>query len=342
MTTPELNKEIHKYSDLDRGPTSQHHTLGSGHNQAAPGYHLHDGRSSPQVANKWILERSVLAVAGGQDHGLQYVPFGESLAVAVNGLLADESVDYTVNWTTGVVTLLDPDLVIGDVVDFRYASFGRPYIAPAISYLAVDDFERADSTNVLNPASDSGIWIIDHDSGVLDAQWGIFSGGARATSLGSNSLGNGSTIERELSLLDMDVTYVLACTSGPYDLSSSLRICIGLTPGHPADKALVMTYAADATVGTVGINDWFGLTPIAAAGSTAVMTAWGGGSTTFRFKYVSSTRTATIWQNGTQIYNAILTTSEAAGLGTRAGVRFRRPYSSFGERLLDFRAVSSV
>lgn len=342
MTTPEHSREIHIHSDLDRGPRSQHHTLGRGPNQASPGNHNHDGRSAPQVANQWIYERSVLTAAGPQAHGLQYVPFSESLAVAVNGLLADESVDYTINWTTGVVSLLDPDLAIGDVVDFRYASFGRPYIAPAISYLAVDDFERPDTTNILNPASDTGIWLVDHDSGVLDAQWGIFSGGARATSLGSNTLGNGSTIERELSLPSMDVTYTLACTSGPYDLSSSLRMCIGLTPGVGHDKALTLTYTAGAINATVGINDWFGLTAIAAAPTTATMTAWVGGSTVIRFVYIPSTRNAIIYQNGTQIYNAILTAAEANGLGTRAGVRFRRPYSMFGERLLDFRAVSSV
>ena len=39
--------DFHTNSDLDSGPGAQHHTIGSGPNQAAPGSHVHDGTDSP-------------------------------------------------------------------------------------------------------------------------------------------------------------------------------------------------------------------------------------------------------------------------------------------------------
>lgn len=55
MTTPmgapssgEVNK-AHNNSDVDSGVTSQHHTLGIQHNQASPGDHKHDGKSSKKI-----------------------------------------------------------------------------------------------------------------------------------------------------------------------------------------------------------------------------------------------------------------------------------------------------
>lgn len=38
--------KAHTNSDVDSAITSQHHTLGVQHNQASPGDHLHDGKSS--------------------------------------------------------------------------------------------------------------------------------------------------------------------------------------------------------------------------------------------------------------------------------------------------------
>lgn len=40
---------FHKRSDIDSGPFSQHHTLGVKHNQASPGDHIHDGKSSRKL-----------------------------------------------------------------------------------------------------------------------------------------------------------------------------------------------------------------------------------------------------------------------------------------------------
>lgn len=39
----------HQNSDVDSSPKSQHHTLGSRRNQAAPGDHIHDGVSSSKM-----------------------------------------------------------------------------------------------------------------------------------------------------------------------------------------------------------------------------------------------------------------------------------------------------
>lgn len=40
---------IHQRSDVDSSVNSQHHTLGIGHNQASPGDHMHDGRTSRKI-----------------------------------------------------------------------------------------------------------------------------------------------------------------------------------------------------------------------------------------------------------------------------------------------------
>lgn len=51
MTQPgELSSQesakAHANSDIDSSVTAQHHTLGIAHNQASPGDHKHDGKSS--------------------------------------------------------------------------------------------------------------------------------------------------------------------------------------------------------------------------------------------------------------------------------------------------------
>lgn len=49
-TSPEkLSVDAHARSDVDASDVSQHHTLGISHNQASPGDHIHDGKSSRQI-----------------------------------------------------------------------------------------------------------------------------------------------------------------------------------------------------------------------------------------------------------------------------------------------------
>lgn len=47
-TSTEVSK-AHTNSDVDTAVTSQHHTLGIQHNQASPGDHKHDGKSSKKI-----------------------------------------------------------------------------------------------------------------------------------------------------------------------------------------------------------------------------------------------------------------------------------------------------
>lgn len=47
--SPQESRRAHARSDADLGPRSLHHTLGTGHNQASPGDHYHDGLNSKKL-----------------------------------------------------------------------------------------------------------------------------------------------------------------------------------------------------------------------------------------------------------------------------------------------------
>lgn len=53
MTAPTPNSQevnrAHTNSDVDSAVTAQHHTTGIGHNQASPGDHTHNGKSSKKI-----------------------------------------------------------------------------------------------------------------------------------------------------------------------------------------------------------------------------------------------------------------------------------------------------
>lgn len=49
VPTPESTAELHKVADTDSSTTATHHTLGIQPNQASPGDHLHDGRTSKDL-----------------------------------------------------------------------------------------------------------------------------------------------------------------------------------------------------------------------------------------------------------------------------------------------------
>lgn len=73
-TTKEV-RDFHTNSDVDGSPKSQHHTLGPGPNQAAPGNHTHDGGGStaldPEVLPVWTSLTSLL-VNGWGSFGAPY------------------------------------------------------------------------------------------------------------------------------------------------------------------------------------------------------------------------------------------------------------------------------
>lgn len=46
---PAQSSQDHYHSDVDSSRQAQHHTLGTGRNQAAPGNHIHDGVTSKEI-----------------------------------------------------------------------------------------------------------------------------------------------------------------------------------------------------------------------------------------------------------------------------------------------------
>lgn len=74
--------------------------------------------------DKWTFDRYVIVTPGAQNFTLSYIPVGESVFLTVNGVDQDENTDYTVNWTTGVITFSSTDLVATDVVVCRYQTRG--------------------------------------------------------------------------------------------------------------------------------------------------------------------------------------------------------------------------
>lgn len=47
------SEKLHRFSDVDSSWRAQHHTLGTGKNQASPGDHIHDGVTSKALAGSW-------------------------------------------------------------------------------------------------------------------------------------------------------------------------------------------------------------------------------------------------------------------------------------------------
>lgn len=59
----EVNK-FHAKCDRDSSQTSDHHTLGQGHNQASPGDHIHDGKNSKKLGKGEDLTFPTTAAVG--------------------------------------------------------------------------------------------------------------------------------------------------------------------------------------------------------------------------------------------------------------------------------------
>lgn len=65
MTQPQSTEvtKFHTNCDRDSSQTSDHHTLGTSHNQASPGDHTHDGRNSKKIGKG--LDPTFPSVAAG-------------------------------------------------------------------------------------------------------------------------------------------------------------------------------------------------------------------------------------------------------------------------------------
>jgi len=76
LQDPEIVRQLHIYSDLDKGRRNQHHTLGRGVNQASPGDHNHDGKNTTKLSSvktisvTWANGTNVATVS----HGLKSTP----------------------------------------------------------------------------------------------------------------------------------------------------------------------------------------------------------------------------------------------------------------------------
>lgn len=55
---PKVVSEFHTNDDVDSSSDAHHHTLGPGANQAAPGYHNHDGSNSVALLEGFTLTGS--------------------------------------------------------------------------------------------------------------------------------------------------------------------------------------------------------------------------------------------------------------------------------------------
>lgn len=60
-----VNK-FHSTSDLDLSPNAQHHTLGPKANQASPGNHIHDGKTSKPIGAGMALTFQTTASTADQ------------------------------------------------------------------------------------------------------------------------------------------------------------------------------------------------------------------------------------------------------------------------------------
>ena len=79
MTTPlpvptsaEVTK-AHSNSDVDASSVAQHHTLGIQHNQASPGDHKHDGKSSSRIGKGKNLAFPTTAAAAYNQAQIQSI-----------------------------------------------------------------------------------------------------------------------------------------------------------------------------------------------------------------------------------------------------------------------------
>lgn len=64
-------KRLHNNSDIDESPRAQHHTLGILPNQASPGDHNHDGRTSRKLVSTDLETVQVDFIPGGGTTGTQ-------------------------------------------------------------------------------------------------------------------------------------------------------------------------------------------------------------------------------------------------------------------------------
>lgn len=61
--SPKEVLKIHTNADTDGKATSAHHTLGAGHMQASPGDHTHDGGTSVNILDGFVVNDLATCIA---------------------------------------------------------------------------------------------------------------------------------------------------------------------------------------------------------------------------------------------------------------------------------------
>lgn len=151
----------------------------------------------PGSAAKPIWKHDALTVASPPVAGYTatYLPttgslmLAQKVAGAVGGDLLIEGTDYTVDYTTGDITMLASQTA-GDKLIARYESLGA--LSSSV-YRARDDFNRADSGTTLNTASDGGTWSVNTPTGHSTTVYGVKSNQAFAV----NNVGPGAFAYRD-------------------------------------------------------------------------------------------------------------------------------------------------
>lgn len=99
---PADSVQDHYRSDVDSGPKSQHHTLGNGRNQAAPGNHTHDG-----VTSKLLYQSGTVVMSfTSQSSVTQSVQFPQPFAnIPIVMTNIASNVAGAVRWNSRAVTV---------------------------------------------------------------------------------------------------------------------------------------------------------------------------------------------------------------------------------------------
>lgn len=178
---------------------------------------------------------------------LTYIPQANSIDLKWNSLGTIEGTDYTVDYTTGIVTFLSPLQTLlkatpapADTIEAQYTTTGDliALSGPADLGDITDTFNRANSASTVNPASDGGTWTDDAGA------FGINGNAAYSFGAGSGTFWDfsGKVIHRDLhSAVQVVQVDVLRAVSG-----NNSRIYLNLSTGSPGSAyALVWNVGND-------------------------------------------------------------------------------------------------
>lgn len=124
---PEEVNEFHRYSDVDNGPDSQHHTLGIDPNQSSPGDHTHNGRTSRTLSGY---------AQSNHNHDGTYLT-GRRIDISFDlpSIAANTTTSHDIVVTTGSISTNDIVLYMKGIVD--HGLFIQGVSVPAVDTVRV-------------------------------------------------------------------------------------------------------------------------------------------------------------------------------------------------------------